>query len=198
MPPSSRTARHFTNLDWLPAIGYQRNRELDAAGVRRQYGLAPRPAVPSLDDAEARRIRVGGDPIAFEAIVGTSGDQIAVAPGALRRTWTEGGRRYFHYVTDVPINNQYGVFSAGYALHEEQWNLRRAQGRPSRFRSSITLGMPRIWAAWWPSVRASLDYYTRQFGPYPYSYLRLIESPALAWEYKRKPRPLNTAKDSPS
>ena len=26
---------------------------------------------------------------------------------------------------------------------------RRAQGRPSRFRSSITLGMPRIWAAWW-------------------------------------------------
>ena len=29
------------------------------------------------------------------------------------------------------------------------------------------------------SVRASLDYYTRQFGPYPYSYLRLIESPAL-------------------
>ena len=27
--------------------------------------------------------------------------------------------------------------------------LRRAQGRPSRFRSSITLGMPGIWAAWW-------------------------------------------------
>ena len=141
---------HFTNRDWLPAIGYQRNRELDGAGVRRQYGLARRPAVPSLDDAEARRIRVGGDPITFEAIVGTSGDQVAVAPGALRRTWTEGGRRYFHYLTDVPINNQYGVFSARYALHEEQWNrLRRAQGRPSRFRSSITLGMPGIWAAWW-------------------------------------------------
>ena len=112
MPSSSQNGSHFTNRDWLPAIGYQRNRELDAAGVRRQYGLARRPAVPSLDDAEARRIRVGGDPIAFEAIVGTSGDQVAVAPGALRRTWTEGGRRYFHYVTDVPINNQYGVFSA--------------------------------------------------------------------------------------
>ena len=105
-----------------------------AAGVRRQYGLAPRPAVPSLDDAEARRIRVGGDPITFEAIVGTSGDQVAVAPGVLRRTWTEGGRRYFHYVTDVPINNQYGVFSAGYAVHEEQWNPfdgRRAGRRDS-------------------------------------------------------------------
>jgi hypothetical protein len=27
------------------------------------------------------------------------------------------------------------------------------------------------------SVRASLDHYTRQFGPYPYSYLRMIENP---------------------
>ena len=27
------------------------------------------------------------------------------------------------------------------------------------------------------SVRASLDHYTRQFGPYPYSYIRLIENP---------------------
>ena len=37
---------YFTNLNWLPAIGYQSNRELDAARVRRQYGLAPRPARP--------------------------------------------------------------------------------------------------------------------------------------------------------
>lgn len=53
---------YFTNLDWLPAIGYQPNRELNGAGVRKQYGLAPRPAFPSLDDTEARRIRVGGRP----------------------------------------------------------------------------------------------------------------------------------------
>ena len=84
---------YFTSLNWLPTIGYQPNRELDAGGERRQYGLAPRPAVPSLDNAEARRIRVGGAPVVFDAIVGTSEDQIAVAPGVLRRTWTEGTRR---------------------------------------------------------------------------------------------------------
>src|SRR6185503_19293164 len=181
---------HFTNRDWLPAIGYQRNRELDGAGVRKQYGLARRPAIPSLDNPSpynnaARRIRVGGDLITFEAIVGTSGDQVAVAPGALRRTWTEGGRRYFHYVTDVPINNEYGVFSADYAVHEEQWR------HPDQGQGATGLGrdvaiqvfhhrrhiepLGRMVA----SVRASLDYYTRQFGPYPYSYLKLIESPAL-------------------
>src|SRR6185437_14863954 len=54
-----RNGSHFTNRDWLPAIGYQRDRELDRAGVRRQYGLGPRRA--------ARGIRVGGDPIDFDA-----------------------------------------------------------------------------------------------------------------------------------
>ena len=161
----------------MPAIGYQRNRELDAAGVRRQYGLARRPAVPSLDDAEARRIRVGGDPITFEAIVGTSGDQVAVAPGALRRTWTEGGRRYFHYLTDVPINNQYGVFSARYALHEEQWNPSTGSGQAVAIQIFHHPGHAGNLGRMVASVRASLDHYTRQFGPYPYSYIRLIENP---------------------
>jgi hypothetical protein len=168
---------YFTNLNWLPAIGYQRNRELSSAGVRRQYGLAPRRAFPSLDDAEARRTRVGGDPISFEAIVGTSADQVAVAPGVLRRTWTEGGRRYFHYVSDVPINNQYGVFSARYALHEEQWKPATGSGPDVAiqiFHDPRHAGnLPRMVRA----VRASLSYHTERFGPYPHSYIKLIENP---------------------
>ena len=34
-------------------------------------------------------------------IVGTAADQIAVVSAPLRRSWTENGRRYFHYGTDV-------------------------------------------------------------------------------------------------
>jgi ABC-2 type transport system permease protein len=172
-----RNGSHFTNGDWLPAIGYQRNRELDDAGVRRQYGLTPRPAVPSLDDAEARRIPVGGDPIRFEAIVGTSADQVAVAPGMLRRSWTEGGRRYFHFVTDTPINNQYGVFSARYALEEEQWRPAAASGQAVAIQIYHDPGHAANLGRMVGSVRASLDLYTRQFGPYPYRYIRLIERP---------------------
>ena len=174
----------FTNGNWLPAIGYQRNRELNAPGVRRQFGLAPRSRFPSLDDAEARRIRVGGDPVAFEAIVGTSGDQIAVAPGALRRSWTEGpsagsgqgGRRYFQYVTDVPIDNRWGVFSAGYAVHEEPWQGAGQAVAIQIFHHPAHAAIVNRMVA---GVRASLDLYTRQLGPYPYGYLRLIESPRL-------------------
>jgi hypothetical protein len=172
-----KNGTYFTNLSWLPAIGYQRNRELNDPAVRRRHELAARPYIPSLDDGQARRTRVGGAPIAFEAIVGTSLDQTAIAPGALRRTWTEGERRYFHYVADAPVNNQYGVFSAGYALHEEQW-------QPST--GSVPAVAIQIFHA--PrhaenldrmvrAVRASLDYHTERFGPYPYSYLKLIENP---------------------
>ncbi|WP_321475102.1 hypothetical protein [uncultured Paludibaculum sp.] len=167
----------FTNLDLLPAVGYQRNRELNSVTARRQYGLARRPAVPSLDDAGARLVRVGGDPITFEAIVGTSGDQVAVAPGVLRRTWTEGGRRYFHYVTDVPINNHFGVSSARYALREEQWKAPADTGQAVAIQVFHHPGHAANLARMVASVRASLDHYTRHFGPYPYSYIRLIENP---------------------
>jgi hypothetical protein len=54
--------------------------------------------------------------------VGTDKDQTAVAPGALRRTWTEGGRRYFRYATDAAIQNHYAFLSANYAQHEGRWN----------------------------------------------------------------------------
>ena len=89
---------------------------------RRAHGLAPRPAFPSRYDAEARQDMTGAERIAFEAVVGTNEGQIAVAPGALRRTWTEGGRRYFRYSTDAPIGNAYAFFSAGYGVHEGQWD----------------------------------------------------------------------------
>ena len=110
--------------------------------------------------------------------MGTSVDQVAVAPGALRRTWTEGGRRYFHYVTDVPINNQYRVFSAHYAVHEEQWRPSTGSRQAVAIQIFHHPGHAGNLGRMVVSVRASLDHYTRQFGPYPYSYIRLIENPA--------------------
>lgn len=161
---------YFKNLDWLPAIGYQLNRELNNAGDRREYGLAPRPAFPTLDDVEARGLQANGDRINFEAVVGTDEHQTAVVPGTLRGTWTEGGRRYFRYSTDAPIENEYSFFSAEYAVHESRWNDVAIQIYHHPAHAANVGRMAE-------SVRASLDYYTKQFGPYPYSYVRFIERP---------------------
>ncbi len=159
----------------LPAIGYQRTRELIAASDRREHGLPARPVVPSLDAVEARTTSGGG--IDFEAVVGTSADQIGVAPGGLRRQWTEGHRRYFHYVSDGPIGHEWAFASARYSLHEAQWV--RSDGAGNGVRIAIfhhpehAAHVDRML----DSIRASLDYYTRHFGPYRYGHLTVVEHP---------------------
>lgn len=161
---------YFKNLDWFPAIGYQPNREINDAVNRRLYNLPTRPEVPTLDDTEARGLQADGDRIAFEAVIGTGENQIAVAPGTLRRTWTESGRRYFEYAADTPIRNEYAFFSADYAVREGRWNDVAIQifHHPAH-----TANLDRILQ----SVQASLDYYTKHFGPYPNDYIRFVERP---------------------
>jgi ABC-2 type transport system permease protein len=161
---------YFKNLDWFPAIGYQPLREINDAADRRLYNLPARPEVPTLEDIEARGLPADGDRIIFEAVVGTDENQIAVAPGALRRTWTERGRRYFEYAADATIRNEYAFFSATYAVREGRWNDVAIQifHHPSH-----TENVDRILQG----AQASLDYYTRHLGPYPNDYLRFIERP---------------------
>ena len=60
--------------------------------------------------------------IEFEAVVGTEDGQMAIAPGMLRRSWTESGRRYFHYASDAPHRRSMQFFSANYAVRDAQCN----------------------------------------------------------------------------
>jgi ABC-type transport system involved in multi-copper enzyme maturation permease subunit len=161
---------YFTNDAWLPAIGYKAERELRSAGDRRKYGLAARPETPVLDDVEALREAGWADRIAFEAIVGTGEDQVAIAPGRLRRAWTQGGRRYFHYATDAPIRNRYAFFSAAYAVREAWWKDTSIEILHHPTHEWNVDRMVR-------GIQASLDYYTQQFGAYPHGQLRFVEQP---------------------
>ena len=169
---------HIVAQDWLPTIGYTRGRELAAAGDRRAHGLPPQPAVRPLHDVAARGGRAGGERIAFEAVVGTAEGQVAVAPGAIRRTWTESGRRYVHYATDAPIRNDYAIFSAAYAVREAEWRA-PGSGPAQTVQIQIFHHPGHSWNVdrMVRGVRASLDYFTEHFGPYPHRHLRLVEYP---------------------
>ncbi|HST57784.1 MAG TPA: hypothetical protein VLK84_03780, partial [Longimicrobium sp.] len=166
----------FTGEALLPAIGYQPERELRGAGERRAHGLAPRPFLPPLDDARARQAAAGDQRALFQAVVGTDEDQVAVAPGALRRTWTAGGRRYFHYATDASAGTP-AFFSARYAVREARWTPAAGAGRPVTIRIHHHPGHTRNLDRMLRSVRASLDHYSEQFGPYPHGQLSLVEVP---------------------
>lgn len=184
---------YFTNEFWLPTIGYESRRELIKPGDRRTYGLPSRTLLPTLEDAESEKDITGEElnkmagaaRIRFEAVVGTDGDQVAIAPGALQRIWIKGNRRYFHYVTDAPIGNEQAFFSAKYALFESKWKPVPGKGAISStdsgrgvdiqiyYHPGHTANLDRIYR----SVKASLDYYSREYGPYPHSYIRLVENP---------------------
>ncbi|MBW3670866.1 MAG: hypothetical protein KY432_04260, partial [Acidobacteria bacterium] len=142
---------------------------------RREHGLSAQPLIPSLYDAEAREGRE--ESVAFEAMVGTDEGQVAVAPGALRRTWTEAGRRYFHYATAAPIGTEWGFYSADYSMHEARWEPSSNSEEPFDIRiyhhPEHTAHLDRMVR----SIRASLDYYTREFGPSPYNHVTVVERP---------------------
>jgi ABC-2 type transport system permease protein len=161
---------------WLPFAGYQTSRELANAAVRREHGLPPRTGFRSLDNVAARSDWRGREKIALETIVGTDAGQIGVAPGELRRRWTENGRSYSHYVTDAPISNSYAIYSANYAVHRARWQD-RSTGSGQAVEIEVlhhpthTANLERIVR----SVQASLDYHTKHYGPYPHRQLRLVE-----------------------
>jgi ABC-2 type transport system permease protein len=156
----------------LPFIGYQPVFELSDAAVRKRFGLAPRPPMPGPDDVEARRGRVvrNEGPVHVEAVVGTAADQMAVVTGVLRRSWTDNGRRYFHYGNDVPVPFGTAVFSAKYAVREDWWNdvVLQILHHPAH-RYNVDRMME--------GMKASLDYYTKVFGPYQFRHLRVVEIP---------------------
>jgi ABC-2 type transport system permease protein len=176
-PSIARNGTFFEGNDWLPGIGYQSDREIAGAGERRALGLPPRPAIRRLEDVDARPDRTGTELIAFEAVMGTDEGQIAVAPGALRRSWTENGRRYFHYVTDAPIRNDVAFFSAAYAVHDAQWRNPNDSTQVVAIQilhhPSHTANLDRMVR----SIQACLDYFTKHFGPYPQGQVRLVEHP---------------------
>jgi aminopeptidase N len=157
--------------EWLPSVGYQSWRELTEDVQRQRHGLEARLPQPSLQDEGVRYDTAGQERSPVAVIVSTTSDQVALAPGTLRREWTTDGRRYFEYATNAPIGPGYAVFSARYARRTaragdvdlEVWH------DPTH-----TLNVDRMLRA----MQASLRQYQQRFGPYPHDVLRMIEHPA--------------------
>ncbi len=150
MPPSSRTAATSRIGIGCPLSAISAIASSMRAGVRRQYGLARRPAVPSL----VRR-RGAPDPSRRrpDQLRGDGGDERGSGRGCAGRAPPHlDGRR----ATLLPLRHGcthqqsiWRVLRSLRACTKNSGILRRGQGRPSRFRSFITLGMLGIWAAWW-------------------------------------------------
>lgn len=159
---------HITG-DVLPRIGYQPTRELMAPDDRRSAGLPRKVTLPTPDDVHPSMLAGGAG--RFEAIVNTDVDQTVVAPGTLQRTWLANGRRWFHYVSEAPIGGLHQIFSARYTTLTSRW---RDVDISVFHHPTHGQQADRLIA----SARASLEYFSTQFAPYPYPFLQFVEQPA--------------------
>ncbi len=169
----------FFNNRVSPIIGYMADRELDDANDRRKYGLKEVDLMPALEGnctADCSENYIGGhaDWVDVDTVISTSSSQIAVAPGSLVREWRgDGGRRYFEYKLDHPSLGFYSFISADYQVAREDWNGIKLE---VYYLKEHAWNVPRMLN----SMRKSLDYYTRNFGPYAHKEARIIEFPRVA------------------
>jgi len=159
---------HITSA-LFPTLGYQPLRELMSPDDRRAAGLPRKVTLPTPDDVHPSML--AGDAGRFEAVVSTDPDQVVVAPGILQRSWTDKGRRWFHYLSEEPIGGLHQIFSARYATSMSRW---RDVDISIFHHPAHTQQVDRLAA----SARATLEYFSTQFAPYPYRFLQFVEQPA--------------------
>lgn len=164
----------FTNKELFPSIGYNRDFQLTSKSDRRKYGLNPKvPRMAALGDPRAAQhnyISQDADWVDFDATVSTAGDQIALAPGYLVKSWRKDGRRYFHYVMDKPILNFFAFLSARWKVRRDHWHnvdldVYYDPAHPWNVEDMID------------AAKKALSYYSSHYSPYQYRQLRILEFP---------------------
>jgi hypothetical protein len=168
----------FFNSTVGPTIGYEAERELTDPNDRRKYGLGEQELMPVLERHCTEACRDNyfprhADWVDLDTVISTSPDQVAVAPGSLLREWQANGRRYFEYKLDHPSLFFFSFMSARYEVRREEWNGIKLE---VYYHRDHPWNVPRMMN----SLKKSLDYYTRNFGPYYHKEARIIEFPRVA------------------
>ena len=152
----------------IPVPGYCTACELTSD--RKRFGLPPTLRLPALGDpAHLDDLWPGIDSRSgFRVVIGTDADQTAVSAGVLRRTWEEGGRRYFEYALEGPVWPLVTVQSARFRVARDNWN-------------GVALEIYHDAKHAWnvrkmlETAKKGLTYYSREFAPYPLPYYRMAE-----------------------
>jgi len=163
----------FFNNGYWPVMGFNDGYTIRDEDKRKENGLPEIPPMDSQLDSSALDKSLFDElnhSMRFEAVLSTSPDQIAIAPGYLVKEWNENGRRYFHYKMDRPISNFYAIISARYTAYTEKWNDVNitVYHHPSHIFNVKKMA---------EAVRHSLEYYSKNFGAYQHKQVRILEFP---------------------
>ncbi|HEY6620650.1 MAG TPA: M1 family aminopeptidase [Steroidobacteraceae bacterium] len=163
---------YLTNLIFAPSLGMSASSFLKGNTLRRKYGLPPELPTPRLDDQAALyRSYAHVERVNTDITVTTDADQTLVVTGGRVSESVINGRRTARFVSPIPSLNFITIQSARYAV------------------KSLDAGGVKLSVYYFPkhpmnidrmlnTMRDALDYYRKNYGPYQYSYARIIERPA--------------------
>lgn len=166
----------FNSSAIMPIFGYSTGKTLQDKKKRKENDLPAIERMPEQTDSMALKntyISEDADWITFEAVVSTSKDQIAIAPGSLVKEWTKDNRRYFHYKLEHKALSFFSFMSARYEVERQKWNGIDIEVYYHKAHGYNVERMVK-------SMKASLGYYIENFGAYPHKQCRIIEFPRYA------------------
>ncbi|MEO0898652.1 MAG: M1 family aminopeptidase [Bacteroidota bacterium] len=140
---------------FLPRIGYWINKP------------AKKP-----EDSTARNFMhesLDADWLDFEAILSTSSEEIALAPGNLVKEWSEGDRHKFHYKAPQKVPFYFPFLSGKYEVSSSKW---RNVDLQIFHHPDHGYNLDQMFAG----MRVALEFQD-QFGPYPLNHLSIVEVP---------------------
>ena len=182
----------FFDRDYFPTLGYSRGTEIDDPVRRREEKLPEYEEMAQRGDPYYSNVNLftaDSEWVTFKCVVSTSADQIAIAPGYLRKEWTENGRRYFAYdMGEQRINNFYSFLSGRFDVKRDQWKREiplstdaaangGASGGVVNLEVYYTSGHEYNLDKMMESAKAGLAYYEKNFGPYQFTQYRVLEFP---------------------
>lgn len=116
------------------------------------------------------------DLIDLHTTISTSKDQIALAPGILLSEKTIDERRIFEYETEEAIKFNFSFHSSDFTTNSEQY-------KGIELSSFYLKGHEKNLNKMLDGIKASIDFNTKHFGPYPYSSIRIAEFPHTEESY---------------
>ncbi len=163
----------FVNSSYAPEPGYDEEIELRDDSSRHKHGLQRIRRIPKLEDPAGRQNLQGltaADWVNAETVISTSPDQIAITPGYLQKEWVQNGRRYFDYKTDAPILYGISMNSGRYQVLRDRWNDVNLE---IYYHPGHEFDLDRMKL----SMKDTLDYCSKNFSPFQFHQLRIIEFP---------------------
>jgi len=164
----------FFDRDYFPFVGYNQRNEIDDPVRRREEKLPALEEMAPPGDPYYSNINLfmsDSEWVTFHAVVSTSADQIAIAPGDLKRAWTENGRRYFDYsMGDTRINNFFSFLSGRFSEKSDQWKNVKLD---IYYQPGHEFNLDKMMDA----SKTGIEYYQKNFSNYQFDEFRVLEFP---------------------